>query len=211
MGKIKFNVAGESFDSEGSSGNNDNTSSHSFTIHYVPEIQTKDELIDLIFYKRPSAQEIQNFVSQINNYTPEVMREEKPDLANKLSMAIGLAVSLHTFVMFIFSGSNIAVPMVPVILLTYIPIPVITYLYIRSKVYWIESFRVLAKRGILYRKQKSITFDKINHLNHSQNFSNKLFNNGDVSVQTIGSSKPELILNNMGEFKSFYEDLRTYY
>lgn len=210
-GKIKFNVAGESFDSEGSSGNNDNTSSHSFTIHYVPEIQTKDELIDLIFYKRPSSQEIKNFTSRINTYTPEVIREEKPDLANKLSYSLGLVIALYIFVTFLFSGTNISIPIIPLNLLLFLPIPVITYLYVRSKVYLIEPFRVLSKRGILYKKQKSITFDKINYLNRSQNFLNKMFNNGDVSVQTIGSSKPELILNNMSEFKSFYKDLQSYY
>jgi hypothetical protein len=40
---------------------------------------------------------------------------------------------------------------------------------------------------------------------------NKMFHNGNISVNTTGSSTPELIIGNIDNFKEFYDILKKYY
>ena len=47
LGVLSFNVAGESVVQQ---GDKKTIISNSFTIHYADNIETKDELIDMIFY-----------------------------------------------------------------------------------------------------------------------------------------------------------------
>ena len=75
----------------------------------------------------------------------------------------------------------------------------------------IENTRVLDRSGVFYKKQTSVVFEKIDFLNNSQGFVNKLFRNGNVTVNTVGSSKAELELNNIDDYKEFYEKLHKVY
>lgn len=54
-------------------------------------------------------------------------------------------------------------------------------------------------------------FNKINHINFDQGMLNKIFKNGNIEVNTTGSSKTELTIKNIHNFKEFYGVLKKYY
>ena len=74
-----------------------------------------------------------------------------------------------------------------------------------------QSYRVVKKSGVIYKSQKSVVFSKIDHINKSQGALNKLFSNGNVVVNTTGSSLPELVLTDMSKYSEFYEELKKHY
>ena len=84
-------------------------------------------------------------------------------------------------------------------------------LRVRAKTYFIQSYRVVKKSGVIYKSQKSVVFSKIDHINKGQGALNKLFKNGSVVINTTGSSRPELVLTNLPSFAEFYEELKKHY
>ena len=189
-GSIKFNVAGEHIVQQ---GKNQSTVSNSFKINYIDDIDTKDELIDLIFYQRPDAQQVSQIERNIQQYTQKPVMVSKPDLANSL---FGLIV--------------VSVIIFPLIVLLPITIP-FTIWSVKVRLFIIQPYRVIAKSGIFYKKQTSIVFSKVDHINFSQGMLNKMFKNGNISVNTTGSSMPELVINNIDDFKEFYDVLKQHY
>ncbi|MGM0439156.1 MAG: PH domain-containing protein [Patescibacteria group bacterium] len=179
LGSIKFNVAGEEIKQQ---GKQTVTVSHHFKINYIPSIETKDDLIDLIFYKRLNKSQAEDVEKTPEKYKPETKMTAYPDLGNSVTKGI------------IF----------PII------IPIIIW-WVKRKSYLIQDYRVVYRRGILFRKQTSIVFNKIDHIDHKQNILNKIFKNGEVLVNTVGSSKTELILKDISNFKEFYNLLESEY
>ena len=190
LGSIKFNVAGEHIVQQ---GKNQSMVSNHFKINYIDDIDTKNELIDIIFYQRPNAQQIIQIEQNIQSYSPKPILFSKPDIANSLTGLIIVSVIIF-----------------PLIALLPITIP-LTIWWVKVKSYSIQPYRVVAKSGILYKKQVSILFNKIDHINYSQGMLNKIFKNGNISINTTGSSTSELIISNIHNFREFYDALKKYY
>jgi len=70
---------------------------------------------------------------------------------------------------------------------------------------------VYARSGVIFKKQKSITFNKVDFINFNQKPINKIFGSGNITVNTTGSSIPELTINNTRDFKKFYKILKEHY
>ena len=64
---------------------------------------------------------------------------------------------------------------------------------------------------MLYKKQTSIVYSKIDHINSSQRFLNKIFKNGNITVNTTGSSRPEMVINNIHDYTEFFDLLKKKY
>ena len=200
-GSVKFNVAGEqivqqkkqSILSQSKYANTQSMVSNHFKINYIENIDNKDELIDLIFYKRPNAQQISQIEQNIEAYSPKPILISKQDLGNTIAPIILLSL--------------IFFPFLPLMILA---LPIIIW-SVKVRSYIIQPYRVLAKSGILYKKQISIMFNKINHINFDQGMLNKIFKNGNIEVNTTGSSKTELTIKNIHNFKEFYGVLKKYY
>ena len=190
LGSIKFNVAGEHIVQQ---GKNQSMVSNHFKINYIDDIDTKNELIDIIFYQRPNAQQIIQIEQNIQSYSSKPILFSKPDLANSLTGLIIVSVIIF-----------------PLIALLPITIP-LTIWWVKVKSYSIQPYRVIAKSGILYKKQVSILFNKIDYINYSQGILNKIFKNGNISINTTGSSTSELVISNIHNFREFYEVLKKYY
>jgi len=190
LGSIKFNVAGEHIVQQ---GKNQSMVSNHFKINYIDDIDTKNELIDIIFYQRPNAQQIIQIEQNIQSYSPKPILFSKPDIANSLTGLIIVSVIIF-----------------PLIALLPITIP-LTIWWVKVKSYSIQPYRVVAKSGILYKKQVSILFNKIDHINYSQGMLNKIFKNGNISINTTGSSTSELVISNIHNFREFYDVLKKYY
>ena len=78
---------------------------------------------------------------------------------------------------------------------------------IKVRRYVLQNGRVVAKWGIFYKSQISILYSKVDHINSSEGFLNKMFHNGNISVNTTGSSASELTIGNVPEYKEFYDKL----
>lgn len=219
-GDILFNIAGETLQTQKSSkfsiGGGVGIVSNKFKLKYIDHIRIKDELIDHIFKYRPNAIELRSYLSseeEIEN-KKEIRLMAKPMLANTLA---GLAIPLFMVDLFLLlmlygmSGIGLLLPGLLVFIAFNVYFITIVVIEVKMKTYYIESYRVLSKTGIFYKRQKSIIFDKIDFINNSQFFLNKLFKNGNITVNTVGSSSSELVLKNMKNYREFYELLKQVY
>ncbi len=190
MGSVKFNIAGETAIK---TKNGTTYVSNGFKIRYIENIKTKDELIDNILFYRPSSAEITSFEDKIKDYKPKIIKISKPDLANILVPAILVSVVIFP-------------------LLVILPITIIGIVWtIKVKSYTIEDYRIMYKSGIIYKRQQTIVFRKIDHIKLNEGMLNKMFSNGSITVNTIGSSMSEMKITNVSDYKEFYEELKKHY
>jgi membrane protein YdbS with pleckstrin-like domain len=188
-GFIQFNVAGDFMID---TGKQQVPISCQFTINYVDKIENKDELIDYIFENKPDKTLIQDFIAK-GSKDKKIILYAKPSIANPLFILITTSIILF-----------------PLILLLPVSVPYLIY-YIRLKSYTIESTRLVQNHGVFYKTQTSIIFSKIDFINSDRGFLNKMFSNGNITVNTAGSRLPELIIKNIPNYKEFYNKLKEFY
>jgi uncharacterized membrane protein YdbT with pleckstrin-like domain len=117
----------------------------------------------------------------------------KPDIANPVLVLVILSILITP-------------------LLILLPITLIWTIWSRKVItYILESYRVVEKSGILYKKQTSIVSHKIDYINKDRGFTNQVFKNGNVTIHTVGSSSPELILTDVKNYEKVYEELKKQY
>jgi uncharacterized membrane protein YdbT with pleckstrin-like domain len=211
-GDIRFNIAGEAVvqTQQGKS-----IQSHSFTIKYVPNIPLQDELIDFILLHRPSVEEIKNCLDDSSRCATRTIREEIPSVKNPAFLAIlflffpNAAVSV--LILILPQTNNILI--LSAVLLALLDVIVLgaVVLYTKLKKYIIEDNRVVARWGVFYKKQTTVVFGKVDFLNSHKNFLNKILGNGNITVNTIGSSRPELRIKNLNHYQDFYNTLHENY
>lgn len=189
-GDLTFNVAGEVV-VQNQNGSEGAVVSSSFTVPYVQELSWKDEFIDLILYTRPNAEQVQEYAQK--EITPTLLLEAKPAVANRLVLLIIASVIIF-----------------PLILLLPLTVPLLLYV-VRRTHYRIEDYRVLEQRRTIARKQTSVIFSKIDHINTSRGIFNNMFGNGNITVNTTGSSTPELTIRNIPNYQEFYDELNKHY
>ncbi len=212
-GTAYFNVAGEMLVSTGKS---QTIVSSGFSINYVPNIQDKDELIDIILDRHPSSEQIKKIEQNIAAHKEKPMIMVKPALINSILQTI-IALVIMSIIgilaVFFFEKQLLGFRdlIIAGIILFDIFVLIVVIISVKVKSYALESYRVVQKSGIIYKKQTSIIFDKIDFINTYEGMLNKLFSNGNITVNTAGSSAPEMILSNIPEYKVFYETLKKYY
>lgn len=189
-GSIRFNIAGERMVQQ---GKRQLEVSNSMKINYIDDIDNKDELLDLLFYQRPTSKKLREMQHNIHSFSPQPVLVAKEALANSVT---GLLI----FSIIIF----------PFMVLLPLTLP-LTIWVISVRRFIIQPYRVVSRSGILYIKQTSIIFPKVDHINFHQGMFNKMFKNGSITVNTSGSSKPELILKNMPNYKEFYDRVKERY
>ena len=188
-GRIFCNVGGERIVQQ---GEEQRVVSNGFAIRYVEDIPLKNMLLDRIFLERPSHQRMVQLVKECA-HSPNSLITARPALANA--------------VIPLFIASIILFPFAVLLPLT-VPL---TIWSIRRRTFFIEPNRLVARSGIVYRKQVSILFKKVDHISVRQGFFNKLFKNGTIVVNTVGSSKAEMTIHDIPNYKEFYALLQKYY
>ncbi|MCD6229734.1 MAG: PH domain-containing protein [Candidatus Diapherotrites archaeon] len=202
-GSVQFNIAGERVVQQGKTAV---VISNSFKVDFIEDVSSKDELIDLIFYRNPNAQEVKDIERNIQAYVEESTQvlTAKPDVSNTIVVwGVPAVVVTLLFVLFL----QFLIP-----LLLVLPVVVLLAVWsVKVRSFSIEPYRVVEKSGILYKKQTSILFRKIDHLNVNQGMLNKMFGNGNVSVNTTGSSTAELVVVDIPDYREFYDKLKECY
>jgi uncharacterized membrane protein YdbT with pleckstrin-like domain len=189
-GELKFKVSGEH---TVGAGKNKVSSSNEFYLSFIENIPAKDELVDLILEQKEDFRKMEQIEKNIDQYREEDIITSGPNVFNDI-------ISTITF----------SVIILPFAILLPITLPV-RILKAKKKSYHLRSYRVLKKWGILFRKQQSIVFRKIDHINKNQGFLNKMLNNGNITINTVASSSTEMSLSNMSGYEEFYEKIQEIY
>jgi uncharacterized membrane protein YdbT with pleckstrin-like domain len=143
------------------------------------------------------------------------IRKVKPSVKNILGPAViiigvpGILMSL--FVVMIANFSLIGIISVFVILFVILLVLFFLALPTIMTTYYIDKYRVLSKSGVIYKKQTSVIFEKIDFINSSEGFLNKVFKNGTISINTVGSSRTELFLRDIPNYLDIYKDVKDRY
>ena len=211
-GKVTFNVAGESvIEYRTRYGKKKRIVSHEFGINYVDDMDVKNELVDLIFHARPGSHQISGMEKKIAAHAEKPVVVTNPDLMSSL-INLPLILGLTILLALIFALAAFFDPLLTIPLAALVPaIVIVAVLIIKAREYVIQPHRVVAKSGILYKKQVSVVFSKVDHINISQGPLNKIFGTGNISVNTTGSSRPELVISNIKDFRHFYDVLKRHY
>jgi membrane protein YdbS with pleckstrin-like domain len=212
MGSIHFNVAGEAIVSN---GKNSYLSIHGFTLKFIKNIRTKDDLIDLIFYSNPNKIKVSEIESNIQKYVSKDIIYSKPSVINSVIWPLIIFVVLDIVGLLagsiFFAHSNVFILAFVVFIILQMFVLGWIIWFVKNKSFSIQPYRVVSKWGIFYKCQKSIIFPKIDHINKFEGLTNKIFKNGSVVVNTTGSRFPELILTDMKDYNLFYAELEKYY
>lgn len=154
-----------------------------FTAHYIEgSLRIHDDLDETLHHKNSS-----------EKYDSSMLIQATPSIANPLTKVFVLSVIFFPF-----------------ILLLPITIPV-TIIKTKRKSYSLEGCRAVRTQGVLYRKKKTVLYAKIDHISSGKGLLNKIYNNGNLSIFTTGSSSPELIMYNFSKYKNFYKKLEGLY
>lgn len=158
----------------------------SFTSGLLPAIMNQGQIVDDILCGRVDP-------------SPEVTAAEPLELICEAPRALGNTILKLVLV------SMLVFPLLVLLPLT-IPAAVIA---VKRWRYRLEAGRVVMSWGLLYRKQASILLDRVDSLRQQQGPFNKLFKNGNVSIMTAGSSKPDLVMVDAPDFRDLYNEIRT--
>jgi uncharacterized membrane protein YdbT with pleckstrin-like domain len=150
-----------------------------------------------------------------NKYPIQVLKKEVPSVKNPLFLAVLVLAIPNLILLFPILIASQARNIFIAAMLFLAAVDMIVFgsvaLYTRMKRYIIEDTRVVARWGVFYKKQTTVVFGKIDFLNSHKNILNKMFGNGDITVNTIGSSHPELRIKNINNYQNFYNELHKAY
>lgn len=194
-GTVECNVAGEHL----KAGKSLRRVSNSFSIAYVTAIEAQDDAIDNLLANRTSKKPI---------------RSSKPALANTMLICgvAGLGLLIALALLYFLSLSEFhRLSATAIAVFAYAAACTYALLRIRAIRYEIDQTRVVYHRGILYKTAQSLFMRNIDHINQSQGPLGKLFKNGNVMINTTGSSMTELTLRDIPDFLDFYKELKKQY
>jgi len=218
-GRLQFNIAGESIATQANQRQRAGARrgfmlSFAFTFKYADNIKLLDEIIDSIFImSRSSAAS----VSELINTPPEHIYTDRikaqssflNPLIKGCFTAIAILVPLVLTALWLDAQYQIWTYAVSTTVLLLIILLII--IQARARKYSIQNKRVLARSGIIYQKQTTVIFDRIDFINCQQGALNKICGNGNITVNTAGSSKPEVTIKDIANYREFYNELKATY
>ena len=157
----------------------------SFKLHFITDVFTKGSILDNILSGRLEA-------------------DTKLEPAEELELLAESGKSVSNALVKLIISSVILFPLLVLLPLT-IPITIITTKRWRYKV---EAGRILTSHGVLFKKQSSILLDRIDSIQQKQGALGKMFKNGNVSIMTAGSSKPDMQIRDAKSYKQIYQEVK---
>ena len=82
---------------------------------------------------------------------------------------------------------------------------------IRRRSYVLEENRVVVRSGILFKREASVLYDRIDSIQRKQGALGKMFGTGQVTLFTAGSSQPDLRLTCVPDYGGMYQAIRERY
>ena len=197
-GRVQFFVAGE----RRIQGKGKKTSSkeappmrivpYGFVVSYVDGLDRKAAVLDTLL-ERPDREAALAVVAEDAVQEDEPVAWGRPHLGNSMVVLLVLSV--------------VIVPLLAALPFT----APLTFLTVRRRSYRLEAHRAIYRSGILYRKQTSVLYDRIDAIRHKQGALGKMFSNGQVIILTAGSSAPDLVLDALPGYLDFHEEIQRRY
>jgi len=157
----------------------------SFNLNFIPNVFSKGGELDAILSGRIEIDSVLDDVEPL-----ELVLESKKSVSNSLVRLV------------IFS-----VIFIPAIAFLPLSIP-ICVLRTRSWRYRVEAGLIKTSHGILFKSQASILLDRVDSIQHNQGALGKLFGNGNVSIMTAGSSRPDMTVKDTKPYKQIYQEVK---
>lgn len=222
VGDLTINIAGEHVvqTQKGQSM----TVSNAFTVPYVADVERIHRVFDEVLRTGRPPHEI----ASANPARPVPLRTSRPALANAIVPAslvafiLVLIIAGPVWVMLASLGCDELGPIcalvrsagVGILALIVAALALALFLValgVRRRRYSLEHDCVRARWGILYRRMKTVLHAKIDHISMGQGALNKLFANGTVTINTVGSGQVELAIANIRDYRDFHAELERYY
>lgn len=159
----------------------------SFAAGFIPDVRAKWLLLDDILCGRVES-------------VPGAVAAEPFPLLLESPRGAGNAVVKLIF---------LSVLVVPLIVLLPITLP-LTIVWAKRWRYRLESARIVAAWGVLYRSETSVLLDRVDSLQQGRGPLNKLFGNGTIRIMTAGSSKPDLTLIDASAYLALHDAIREH-
>jgi uncharacterized membrane protein YdbT with pleckstrin-like domain len=187
-GTIYFNIAGERIIK--SNQNQQQLTSEGIPFRYIPDAWFHQDLFDAIATQRPDKQSFASIKKELEEKEPVALKQTRPNLGNSVLPLVLVSIILAP-------------------LLVLLPLTLgLRIWWLRSCSYTLEKSRVVKRSGIFYRRQKSVSYHKIDHVNTRQGVLNQMFSNAKLTINTAGSSAPELQLQSLKPYKEWYSFLK---
>ena len=151
------------------------------SLPYLRDIRELHELLDDKLYRMPMRP-----TRQADDFDRSELSRRTPQARNGI-----LKASVFTLLVAL-------VTLIPVILL---------YVHTRRTDIIVEKGRVRRLQGILYRTTQTVLINRIDQLLIDRGPVNTLFRNGQVSVLTVGSTIPDLVLGPIPDDQALYDEL----
>ena len=114
----------------------------------------------------------------------------KPSVSNAVTKAVFIHVGLIVSIFFL-------------------PFSLVYIVWSHKKTtYQLHQQAVLKHWGVVRKQTLSVLFARIDHINLKQGFLNKIFKNGSIEVNTVGSSLTEMKIANISQYQDFYRYLQ---
>lgn len=193
-GTINFNLVGDVIlPTEADSENNQQMSAiASYCMEYLDNALGTLDIIDKVYLDENVSANADR-ISEIQSESPKIVHKQTPSTVQGL---VNLTIS--TIILF---------PFIPTLIFT-LPI---AYFVIKQRRYILEEDRIVYESGIIYKSRFSIRYDKVDHIDKNQGFTDKFFSTGSVHIYTVGSSCVELSITNIANHNNFYSLLEEKY
>lgn len=188
LGTVRFDIAGEHPSSDNGANKNPGFVPNQFSVPYInnvaDELNDRTAKFDAILAHNPQPSKYQQLVGSYGQSDKKA--SSRPDLKNKLLIEIPVHVLIFP-------------------LLVILPVSIFgSWYWIRRISYACTDDRVVKRWGVIYRKQTSIIFSKLDYTENGQGLMNKICKNGNVYLYTAGSSDVELTLHDMSDYLLFH-------
>lgn len=188
LGRIEINVAGGQGMGPNDAQNKRNIQKPANTqirMRYIKDVRNEHFILDEILYD--GSKKINSDISINPYYTVKPMPHNS-----------------------VFTLSTFSVIVFPLIVLLPITIP-LTIISVKKMSYSLDEKRIFGYRGIFFKSCTTILYNRIDHVNKAEGFTNKLFKNGTIAVFTVGSPSAEMIAGSLKEFNELYDKINEHY
>lgn len=219
-GKLTFEITGERVIK---TDNGEYKMSNRFAVRFVPEVRFQHLILDLLLDGRTSWDKLPLTSTHPDSFHSRVLTQTGPQFLQAfvthgfallvMDILLGAAIVIASFQNKRIFPSVGYIPSVGLVVLLVVNVLAITYLivYVRSIQYILDEQKVIRSSGVFFHKKLAIHYQDIDFIGKKYGVLNKMFGTGNITINTVGSSKTDLTLANLSDVESFYSMLKDNY
>ena len=208
-GDIRFEVAGE-VNMQSRNQKNQQPIPVGFTVYHLQNVEHIHKTVDLLFSRDIKSSEIKN-ISQFPQ--PQIIHTTKPSMTHSLFPTyVVIFLQICVIIALFFSQQPAIYASLALLFVIFDGIMLsVAVSYVKRIKYSIDKHKITKDWGLFYKKSRRIHFEDVDFLGKKQRFLHQIFKTGNVTINTVGSSRVDLNVANVENFIEVYEILRKYY